>query len=126
MRWLIGLVACAVLADWRQNSSGQLGLGDIVNRTSPAQVGTFATRVTGRVVVYGLAGGEAAITDWKLVYKHQIHLIGLNIGTLVQAAPQIFGEVMAQLFELLAAGPPSMSCRSRWGHQVIPTAIHAA
>ncbi|HEY0537181.1 MAG TPA: NADPH:quinone oxidoreductase family protein [Actinoallomurus sp.] len=61
-------------------------------------------RVTGRVVVYGVAGGEAAITNWELVYKHQIHLIGLNIGTLIQAAPQIFGEVMGQLFGLLAAG----------------------
>jgi NADPH2:quinone reductase len=62
-----------------------------------------AKRVTGRVVVYGLAGGEAAITNWELVYKHQIHVIGLNIGILIQAAPQIFGEVMGQLFELLAA-----------------------
>jgi NADPH2:quinone reductase len=61
-------------------------------------------RVTGRVVVYGVAGGEAAITNWQLVYQHQIHLIGLNIGTLIQAAPQIFGEVMGQLFGLLAAG----------------------
>jgi NADPH2:quinone reductase len=61
-------------------------------------------RVTGRVVVYGVAGGEAAISNWELVYKHQIHLIGLNIGMLIQAAPQIFGEVMGELFELLAAG----------------------
>jgi NADPH:quinone reductase len=61
-------------------------------------------RVTGRVVVYGLASGEAAITNWELVYKHQIHVIGLNIGVLIQAAPQIFGEVMGEMFELLAAG----------------------
>jgi NADPH:quinone reductase len=63
-----------------------------------------ARRVTGRVVVYGLAGGEAAITNWELVYKHPIHLIGLNIGSVIQAAPRIFGEVMGQLFELLAGG----------------------
>src|ERR1700729_3851690 len=63
-----------------------------------------ARRVTGRVVVYGVAGGEAAITNWELVYKHQTHVIGLNIGILIQAAPQIFGEVMGQLFGLLAAG----------------------
>ncbi|HEX8051841.1 MAG TPA: NADPH:quinone oxidoreductase family protein [Thermoleophilaceae bacterium] len=63
-----------------------------------------AKRVTGRVVVYGLAGGEAAITNWDLVYRHQVHVIGLNIGILIQTAPQIFGEVMGQLFELLAAG----------------------
>ncbi len=61
-------------------------------------------RVTGRVVVYGMAGGEAAITNWDLVYQHQIHIIGLNLGTLIRAAPQIFGQVMGQLFELLAAG----------------------
>ncbi|GIF66318.1 NADPH:quinone reductase [Asanoa ishikariensis] len=61
-------------------------------------------RVTGRVVVYGLAGGEATITNCDLVYKHQIHLIGLNIGTLIQAAPSTFGEVMGELFGLLAAG----------------------
>lgn len=61
-------------------------------------------RVTGRVVVYGVAGGEASITNWELVYKHQIHVIGLNIGTLIQAAPQIFGDVMAEMFGLLAAG----------------------
>ncbi|HEY9243390.1 MAG TPA: NADPH:quinone oxidoreductase family protein [Streptosporangiaceae bacterium] len=63
-----------------------------------------ARRVTGRVVVYGVAGGEAAITNWELVYRHQIHVIGLNIGMLIQAAPQMFGEVMGELFALMAAG----------------------
>ncbi|RSM98157.1 NADPH:quinone reductase [Nonomuraea sp. WAC 01424] len=62
-----------------------------------------AKRVTGRVVVYGLAGGEAPITNWELVYKHQVHVIGLNIGVLIQAAPQIFGEVMGELSALIAA-----------------------
>jgi NADPH2:quinone reductase len=61
-------------------------------------------RVTGRVVVYGLAGGQATITNWDLVYKHQIHLIGLNIGSLVQAAPSIFGEVMGEMLRLIATG----------------------
>jgi NADPH2:quinone reductase len=63
-----------------------------------------AKRVTGRVVVYGQAGGEAAITNWELVYKHQVHVIGLNIGILIHAAPQIFGEVMGELSGLVAAG----------------------
>jgi len=63
-----------------------------------------ARRVTGRVVVYGVAGGEATISNWDLVYKHQVHVIGLNIGVLIQAAPQIFGEVMGELFALIAAG----------------------
>ncbi|TDB73841.1 NADPH:quinone oxidoreductase family protein, partial [Actinomadura sp. KC216] len=63
-----------------------------------------AKRVTGRVVVYGLAGGEASITNWDLVYKHQIHIVGLNIGILIRSAPHIFGEVMGELFGLLTAG----------------------
>jgi NADPH2:quinone reductase len=63
-----------------------------------------AKRVTGRVVVYGLAGGDASITNWELVYQHQVHVIGLNIGVLIQAAPQVFGEVMGELFGLVAAG----------------------
>lgn len=61
-------------------------------------------RVTGRVVVYGLPAGEAMITNWDLVYRHQIHIIGLNIGILAQAAPQIFGEVMGEMFGLITAG----------------------
>lgn len=61
-------------------------------------------RVTGRVVVYGVVGGDATITNWELVYKHQVHLIGLNIGILIQSAPQIFGEVMGETFGLIAAG----------------------
>ncbi len=61
-------------------------------------------RVTGRVVVLGLAGGEATVSNWDLVYKHQVQLIGLNIGILIQTAPRIFGEIMAELFGLIAAG----------------------
>ncbi|MET9490545.1 zinc-binding dehydrogenase [Nocardia sp. NPDC006630] len=63
-----------------------------------------AKRVTGRVIVFGLAGGEASITNWDLVYQHQVHLIGLNIGVLIQTAPQIFGELMGELFGLIASG----------------------
>ena len=63
-----------------------------------------AKPVTGRVVVYGVAGGEATITNWELVYKHQVHIIGLNIGVLIQAAPRIFGELMGELSALIAAG----------------------
>ncbi|MGW3768541.1 zinc-binding dehydrogenase [Actinomadura verrucosospora] len=63
-----------------------------------------ARRVTGRVIVFGMAGGEASITNWELVYEHQVQIIGLNIGALIQAAPQIFGEVMGELSALVAAG----------------------
>jgi len=80
---------------------------DLVLESAGATLGVSlaaAKRVTGRVVVYGVAGGEAAITSWELIYKHQVHLIGLNIGVLIQAAPQIFGEIMGELFALIAAG----------------------
>jgi NADPH2:quinone reductase len=63
-----------------------------------------AKRVTGRVIVYGAAGGDAATTNTVLVYQHQVHVIGLNIGVLIQAAPQIFGELMGELYALMAAG----------------------
>jgi NADPH:quinone reductase len=38
-------------------------------------------------------------------------VIGLNIGILIQAAPQIFGEVMGELFGRLGAAWPNPSCR---------------
>ena len=63
-----------------------------------------AKRVTGRVIVYGAAAGAAPVTNWELIYEHQVHLIGLNIGMLIQAAPQVFGEIMGELFALIAAG----------------------
>jgi NADPH:quinone reductase len=63
-----------------------------------------AKRVTGRVVVYGTAGGDASISNWDLVYRHQVHVIGFNVGVLIRAAPRIFGEVMGELSRLLAAG----------------------
>lgn len=65
---------------------------------------TAAKRVTGRVIVYGMAGGDARISNWELVYKHQVHLIGLNLGTLIRSAPQLFGEVMGELSALIAGG----------------------
>jgi len=63
-----------------------------------------ARRVTGRVVVYGMAGGAAPVTNWELVYQHQVALIGLNVGVLFQAAPLVAAEVMGELFALIAAG----------------------
>lgn len=60
--------------------------------------------VTGRVVVYGLAGGDATISNWELVYRHPLHVIGLNIGALIRNAPQLFGQLMVELSALLVAG----------------------
>jgi len=63
-----------------------------------------AKRVTGRVVVYGVAGGDATISNWELLYEHQLQIIGLNIGVLIESAPRIFGELMVELSTLIAAG----------------------
>jgi NADPH:quinone reductase len=83
------------------------GIGaDLVLESGGALNASLAAtrRVTGRVVVYGVAGGEASVTNWELVYKHQVHVIGLNIGVLIGAAPQLFGELMGELSALIAAG----------------------
>jgi len=87
--------------------TGDTGADLVLESAGGATLGaslTAAKRVTGRVVVYGLAGGEAPITNRELVYKHQVHVIGLNLGVLIRSAPQLFGEVMGELFALIAAG----------------------
>lgn len=63
-----------------------------------------ARRVTGRVIVTGLPAGEASLSNWDLVYKHQVQVIGFNMGMLIRAAPQVFGDVMGELFRLIATG----------------------
>jgi NADPH:quinone reductase len=87
--------------------TGGTGADLVLEATPGATLGASLSavkRVTGRVVVYGVAGGDAAITNWELVYQHQVHVIGLNIGILIQAEPRIFGEVMGEMFGLIAAG----------------------
>ncbi len=61
-------------------------------------------RVTGRVVVYGLPGGGSTVSNWELVYEHQVQLVGFNIGVLIASAPEVFGAVMAELGALVAGG----------------------
>lgn len=63
-----------------------------------------ARRVTGRVVVYGMAAGEATLTNRELNFTHPIHVIGLHIGALAEHAPALFADLMAELDVLRAAG----------------------
>jgi NADPH:quinone reductase len=67
-----------------------------------------ARRITGRVVVYGMAGGEATVSNRELNFTHPIHVIGLHVGVLAQTAPHLFAELMDELAGLIAAGvyPP--------------------
>ena len=63
-----------------------------------------ARRVSGRVVVYGLAGGEASVSNWDLVFTHQVQVIGLHIGVLRQHAPHTYAALLDELSALRAAG----------------------
>ena len=99
--------------------TGGTGADLVLESSGGATLGaslTAAKRVTGRVVVYGIAGGEAAVTNWELIYRHQVHVIGLNIGALIQAAPQIFGEVMGELLRSWPPGcsPPASPLHMNW------------
>ncbi|GAA4869553.1 zinc-binding dehydrogenase [Actinomycetospora straminea] len=80
-----------------------LVLESVGGPTLPASL-AVTRRVTGRVVVLGMAGGPGSISTWDLVYRHQVQVVGLNIGVLAQAAPHVFGEVLQEMAELLAAG----------------------
>ncbi|WP_228122300.1 alcohol dehydrogenase catalytic domain-containing protein [Saccharothrix syringae] len=63
-----------------------------------------ARPVTGRVVVYGEAGGEAAVTNRQLVFEHQVHVIGLHVGVLAREAPEVFAGLVDELAALRGAG----------------------
>ncbi|MGO4193954.1 zinc-binding dehydrogenase [Rhizobium sp. YAF28] len=85
------------------NAGADLVIESVGGKTFEASLAS-ARRVTGRVVVTGLPAGEAPLTNWDLVYKHQVHIIGFNMGVLIRAAPQMFGAVMGELFALIGAG----------------------
>lgn len=67
-----------------------------------------AKRVTGRVIVYGVAAGESAVTNWELNFQHPVHVIGLHLGILIQSAPALFADLMTELATLIESGvyPP--------------------
>ena len=67
-------------------------------------------RVTGRVVVYGAAGGEATLRNLDLIYRYPLQVIGFNLGTFIQASPALFGELLGELFALIASGVVPPAC----------------
>ena len=60
--------------------------------------------VSGRVVIFGAANGVANLTNWQLIFQHQVHVIGLHIGVFNQQAPAQFAQLIDELFTLQAAG----------------------
>jgi NADPH2:quinone reductase len=95
------------VVDYRHSATADLVLESAGGETFRAGLAA-ARRITGRVVVYGMAGGEATISNRELNFTHPIHVIGLHIGILAQTAPQLFAELMDELARLIAAGvyPP--------------------
>ncbi|NIK59910.1 NADPH:quinone oxidoreductase family protein [Kribbella shirazensis] len=67
-----------------------------------------ARRVTGKVVVIGVAGGESSISNWELNFTHPVHVIGQHLTSTIQHAPDLFAEVLEELGQLIKAGayPP--------------------
>ncbi|HTJ39988.1 MAG TPA: zinc-binding dehydrogenase [Dactylosporangium sp.] len=53
-----------------------------------------ARRITGRVVVLGEAGGEAAVTNRRLVFDDQVQVMGLHIGVLARAEPELYAGLL--------------------------------
>jgi hypothetical protein len=56
--WLIDRFVGSSIWSWGYNANGQLGLGDIVDQSSPVQVGI--------------------LTNWKLVSSGQYHSSAIN------------------------------------------------
>jgi NADPH:quinone reductase len=65
-------------------------------------------RITGRVVVFGAASGDAVLTTHDLIFTHPVQVKGLHIGTLAAAAPSLYQELLDELKRLIAHGvyPP--------------------
>ncbi|MEU0555493.1 zinc-binding dehydrogenase [Dactylosporangium sp. NPDC006015] len=63
-----------------------------------------ARRVTGRVVVYGVAGGDATVSNRELNFTHPVHVIGLHLGVLIDTAPDLYAALLTELTALRAAG----------------------
>ncbi|MDO3703052.1 zinc-binding dehydrogenase [Micromonospora sp. C28SCA-DRY-2] len=64
--------------------------------------------ITGRVVVYGAASGDASLSTHDLVFTHQVQVKGLHIGALAAAAPSMYRGLLAEIEALIAQGvyPP--------------------
>ncbi|KAB8162147.1 zinc-binding dehydrogenase [Streptomyces sp. 3MP-14] len=79
-----------------------------VGRTTFAASLAAARPVTGRVVVFGAASGDAHLTTHDLVFTHPVRVQGLHIGTLAREAPATYRALLAELRALVDRGvyPP--------------------
>ncbi|MFJ5730953.1 NADPH:quinone oxidoreductase family protein [Streptomyces paradoxus] len=58
--------------------------------------------VTGRIVVFGAASGDATLTTHDLIFTHQVQVKGLHIGALAVAAPSIYQSLLVEIEALIA------------------------
>lgn len=56
---------------------------------------------TGRIVVIGIVGGDAAITNRTLLWDHPVQVIGLNLRSLMLTRPALFAASTQELFAFL-------------------------
>ncbi|MFF0157561.1 zinc-binding dehydrogenase [Streptomyces sp. NPDC005263] len=63
---------------------------------------------TGRVVVFGAASGNASLTTHDLIFIHPVHIRGLHVGALADAAPSLYQSLLVEIEALIAQGayPP--------------------
>lgn len=59
---------------------------------------------TGRVVVYGAASGDAAVTTAELVFSSQVQIKGLHIGAMASRAPQLYAALLKELTSVIGQG----------------------
>ncbi|RMI46012.1 zinc-binding dehydrogenase [Streptomyces triticirhizae] len=79
-----------------------------VGRATFAASLAAARPVTGRVVVYGAASGDASVSTHDLVFRHPVQIRGLHIGTLAREAPATYRALLTELRALIDRGvyPP--------------------
>jgi NADPH2:quinone reductase len=79
-------------------------VGEATFRTSLAVAKPF----TGRIVVFGAASGDAAVTTRDLLFTHQVQIKGLHIGALAAAVPSLYRSLLVEVQALIDRGvyPP--------------------
>ncbi|GLZ77605.1 NADPH:quinone reductase [Actinorhabdospora filicis] len=86
----------------------ELGGADLVLESVGGE--TFAASlaaakpVVGRVVVFGAVAGNASVSNWELIFKYRVSVIGLHIGALPQHAPEVYGWIMSEIERLREEG----------------------
>lgn len=60
----------------------------------------------GQIVVYGYASDDkkAAVDNIGMIWDHPINITGLALGSLIGHRPDLFGQAMAEISELIGSG----------------------